>query len=220
MSTENIKTVLNTFHTFLVSKHRIANTMEYSTFEIIFKHYIMCVLDRTYIDSVTNTEIQNIIKSFNVVRGNIVSELLTKFKYKNPNMFVTLSWIYKSYKIRVIESEHVDSKFCYLSGEKIPGKMNCVYIYIPSQLYPKSICVSKNVIVFLYSFFMFTHIENEIQSMFKEWVTTQQWYYCSGVSFDKKYNRFHDVYQSYYCKQLYIQYINAIKNIEQSSSSV
>ena len=171
-SLENVEGVFEAFKKYTGKMYK-NKTPSYNSFKQIYKHYMMCVLTPKYIDYIdkNDNEIKQTVKLFNVARSNVITELITKAKFENMKLFNVLSWVYAAKKIVMIEAHRADTHYCYITSEKIEESYSPVlHIYVPEINTPRVVAVTSQYKHLIYCFYVYVHIEDEIQVKGREWL--------------------------------------------------
>ena len=216
----NVQMTLSEFKNNVKDQNRIVTEMPYKSFLKIFDHYMMCVLDSDYLETIdmNNCVLKQLIKTFNLSRVNIATDILTKTKFENTKLFNILSWVYSAVKIDIYDTVQTDSNLCYISSERINGSdMVLLFIYSQDkQNTPRFVTVSQRFKRLIYNYFIFTHVENEIQMLGKQWLLQQSWYYSEGVDVCQKLERLKNHNRGYIPKYIYLQYTKVMTELKET----
>ena len=150
----DVKDVLLAFKKHSNLTYKIKNP-DYDCFKKIFKHYMMCVLSPSYINTIDENEnnIKQMVKAFNVARCNFVTEIVQKAKFENMKLFNILSWVYSAKKIIMVKAHKADTHYCYVTSEKIEeAYIPILHIYTAESKSPRVVAVASQYNFFIYHF--------------------------------------------------------------------
>lgn len=188
----------------------------YECFKKIIKHYMLCALSPEYMDYVDKNEsdIKQTVKTFNITRCNVVTEIINKAKFENIKMFNILSWVYSAKKIVMIEAHKADTHYCYVTSEKIEeAYIPVLLVYTEESKNPRVVSVCSQYKFFIFSFYTYIHIEHDMQVKGREWLRSQAWYYKEGVSKQKKIKTLMEHNNEYFSKLFFVRFNSAVQHL-------
>ena len=200
-------------------QYRLSNDLTFQSFVDIFRHYCHCAFDSEYVLSVGPSVCKkSAVKSFNLSRANICTEILTKYKFQNPNMFKTLAALHRAYKITCAKVSATTGAYCYIHSTKLDNEGTYqVNIHREDRHVPQSLLVSHRTIHFLRTYFYFIHVEKYICKSIQNFLRTQAWYYTKGINYATAIDILLQHDNSALPKKCYVQYLEALHVLKQST---